>query len=94
LPLDAVRAFITMQPMVWYQPALADALGVPPERLPSTYTTYAHIGGCAVVANLIEARARGLLADGVPVVLYAHGAGITRYAALVRWSSPNGTSRV
>lgn len=87
VPLDAVRVFATIQPMVWYQPALADALGVAPDRIPSTYPTYAHIGSCGVVANLLEARARNLLSDGAPVVLYAHGAGITRYAALLRWSS-------
>ena len=30
----------------------------------------------------------GLLRDGVNVALYAHGAGITRYAALLRWHNP------
>jgi hypothetical protein len=26
-----------------------------------------------------------MLRDGAPVILYAHGAGIARYAALLRW---------
>jgi 3-oxoacyl-[acyl-carrier-protein] synthase-3 len=84
-PLGSLAALVTMQPMVWYAAALAEGLGLSPHRVPTTYDTYAHIGGCAVVANLIEARRRGLLADGKPVILYAHGAGVTRYAALVRW---------
>jgi 3-oxoacyl-[acyl-carrier-protein] synthase-3 len=85
MPIDAVAAVATIQPMVWYAAAVADGLGISPERVPTTYETYAHIGGCGVVANLMEARRRGLLRNGAPTVLYAHGAGITRYAALVRW---------
>jgi 3-oxoacyl-[acyl-carrier-protein] synthase-3 len=89
LPVDAIAAVAMIQPLVWYQAAVADGLGIPPERIPSTYDRYAHLGGAAVVANLIEARRRGMLRDGAPVVLYAHGAGIARYAALLRW---HGTS--
>ena len=86
-PLDSLAAVCTMQPLVWFQAAVADGLGLPAERVPSTYATYAHIGGAGVVANLLEARRRGLLRDGARVALFAHGAGLTRYAALVRWSA-------
>jgi 3-oxoacyl-[acyl-carrier-protein] synthase-3 len=89
-PIDAVAVVAMMQPMVWYAPAIADGLGISSERVPSTYGSFAHIGGCAPVANLIEARRRGLLRSGAPVVMYAHGAGITRYAALMRWYAPEG----
>ena len=85
VPLDAVAAVAMIQPLPWYQAAVADGLGLPPERVPSTYDRYAHLGGAGVIANLIEARRRGLLRDGSPVVLYAHGAGIARYAAMLRW---------
>jgi len=85
VPLDEIAAIAMIQPTAWYQAAVADALDIASERVPSTFPRYAHIGAAGVVANLIEARARGLLRDGSPVVLYAHGAGITRYAALVRW---------
>lgn len=87
IPVDAVAAVCTMQPLVWFQRAVAAGLGIAPERVPSTYSEYAHIGGAGVVANLIEARKRRLLGDGAPVILFAHGAGLTRYAALLRWSS-------
>jgi 3-oxoacyl-[acyl-carrier-protein] synthase-3 len=85
VPLDAVAAIAMIQPLPWYQAAVADGLGIPTERVPSTYDQYAHLGGAGVIANLIEAKKRGMLRDGAPVVLYAHGAGIARYAALLRW---------
>lgn len=85
VPLDAVAAIAMIQPLPWYQAAVADGLAVPPERIPSTYDKYAHLGGAGVIANLIEARRRGLLHDGAPVVLYAHGAGIARYSAMLHW---------
>ena len=85
MPLDAIAAIATIQPLVWYTAAVADGLGISGHRVPSTYTRFAHIGGAGVIANLIEARRSGLLYDGAPVVLYAHGAGVTRYGGLLRW---------
>ncbi len=82
---DEIAALATIQPLPWYQAAVADGLGICPERVPSTFATYAHLGGAGVIANLIEARRRNLLGDGAKVVLYAHGAGLTRYAALLTW---------
>jgi 3-oxoacyl-[acyl-carrier-protein] synthase-3 len=85
VPLDAVAALAMIQPAVWYQAAVAEAIGIAPHRAPSTYARLAHVGAAGVVSNLLEAREQGLLGDGAPVVLYAHGAGLTRYAALLRW---------
>lgn len=86
VPLDGVRAFATIQPLAWYQAALAEGLGVAPARVPSTYGHYGHIGGAGVIANLIEAREKGYCTDGAPIVLFAIGAGLTRFAALLRWT--------
>lgn len=83
-PGDA-DALITIQPIVWFQPAVADGLGIPPARVPSTYDRYGHMGPVGFVANLVEARERGLLSPGARTLMYAHGAGMTRYAALYRW---------
>jgi 3-oxoacyl-[acyl-carrier-protein] synthase-3 len=85
MPMDALAAVATIQPFLWYAPAIAEGLGLPAERVPTTFASYAHLGGAGPIANLIEARSRGLLIDGSPFVLYAHGAGVTRYAALMRW---------
>jgi 3-oxoacyl-[acyl-carrier-protein] synthase-3 len=87
VPVDALAAVATIQPFIWYAPAIAEGLGISPERVPTTFGTYAHLGGAGPIANLIEARRRGLLDDGSLVAIYAHGAGVIRYAALMRWSA-------
>jgi 3-oxoacyl-[acyl-carrier-protein] synthase III len=53
---------------------------------PDTHADLAHIGTCGVVTNLIEARRRGMLRPGANVVLFAMGAGVTRAAALLKWT--------
>ncbi|MGZ3420442.1 MAG: 3-oxoacyl-ACP synthase III family protein [Polyangiales bacterium] len=82
---DDVAAIASIQPTSWYTAALAEALSVPEARVPTTYPQIAHVGAAGVVANLLEARARGLLEDGSLVALYAHGAGANRTGALLRW---------
>lgn len=94
VPIDAVAAVATIQPFAWYAAAIADGLGLPSERVPTTFGVYAHLGGAGPIANLIEARNRGLLHDGAAAVLYAHGAGVTRYAALLRWTASGRTHAV
>ncbi len=90
LPVTDLAAIASVQPRRWIPPAIARALGLPPERAPETFEEFAHLAGCGVVTNLIEARRRGLLApthDGEPplVCLYAQGAGFTRASVLLRW---------
>jgi 3-oxoacyl-[acyl-carrier-protein] synthase-3 len=85
LSVDAIGALVMIQPLCWYQAAVAEGLGISLERVPSTYARHAHIGGAGIAGNLIEARNRGLLRPNSAVVLYAHGAGITRFGALLRW---------
>lgn len=72
-------------PRGWIPGAIAETLGLAPERAVCTYERLAHVGGCGVVSNLIEARRRGLLREGTKVALYSQGLGFTRSAALLRW---------
>jgi 3-oxoacyl-[acyl-carrier-protein] synthase-3 len=102
-PIDSLRALLRgagvspkevdvlgiIQPLVWFQHAVAEALGIPKERVPSTHARYAHVGGAAIAANLLEARSRGLLRDGKTVAIYGHGGGATWYSALMRWHEPS-----
>jgi 3-oxoacyl-[acyl-carrier-protein] synthase-3 len=74
-------------PRRWIPGAIAETLGIDPSRAPQTYETTGHVGGCGAVANLLEARRRGLLAPGSLVALYAQGQGMTRAAALVEWGA-------
>jgi 3-oxoacyl-[acyl-carrier-protein] synthase-3 len=82
---DRIDVLSMIQPVSWYQAAVADGLGIDSARVPSTHAEYAHLGGAAIVANLLEARRRGMLKSGANVALYAHGSGVTRYAALLKW---------
>jgi 3-oxoacyl-[acyl-carrier-protein] synthase-3 len=72
-------------PRRWIPGAIAETLGLAPSVAPHTYETTAHVGGCGAVANLIEARRRGMLSPGTLVAMYAQGQGMTRAAALVAW---------
>ena len=87
-----IDVLCSVQPRRWIPEAIAETLGLSPEIAPQTFDDMAHLGGCGVVANLLEARRRGMLAprrDGTaPIVcLYAQGAGFTRAAAIVRWGA-------
>ena len=83
--LDAV---VSVQPRRWVPGAIAETLGLPEGRAPQTFDDLAHLGGCGVVTNLIEARRRAQLAGSKQqsflAALYAQGAGFTRAAAVVR----------
>jgi 3-oxoacyl-[acyl-carrier-protein] synthase III len=64
---------------------VAESVGLPADKAPHTFDELAHIGGCAPVVNLLEARRRGQLVPGASVLLYGMGAGITPAAALLDW---------
>jgi 3-oxoacyl-[acyl-carrier-protein] synthase-3 len=87
-----LRAIASVQPRRWVPAAIAEALGRPAAIAPQTFDELAHLGGCGVVTNLLEARRQGLLqsdANGRPATacLYAQGAGFTRAAMIVRFGS-------
>jgi 3-oxoacyl-[acyl-carrier-protein] synthase-3 len=93
VPLSSIRAFACVQPRGWIPGAIAETLGLAPNVVATTFDELAHLGPCGVVANLIEARRRGLLTPGrdgqAPLVcMYAQGAGFTRAAMLLRWVAP------
>ncbi len=93
VPVTDIDVLACVQPRRWVPIGIAEALGLSPDRAPQTYEELANLGACGVVANLIEARRRGLLkprANGEPatVALYAQGAGFTRAAMIVRWVGP------
>jgi len=82
-PIGSIDALACTQPRRWFPAAVAESVGLPLERAPHTFDELGHVGACAVVTNLIEARARGLLPPGATALLYGMGAGVTRAAALV-----------
>lgn len=84
---DSKDVLVCFQPTAWYPSALAEALGL--AHAPSTFERLGHVGACGVVANLIRARAQGLLRPGARTALYAHGAGVNRAGVLLRWGAPD-----
>lgn len=85
--IGEICALASVQPRRWIPAAIAEASGLDPALAPDTFVELAHLGGAGVLANLVEARRRGLLApreDGrALVVLYAQGAGFIRSAAVI-----------
>lgn len=84
-PVSSIDVLACTQPRRWFPAAVAESIGLPVERAPSTFDELAHIGGVAVIVNLAEARARGMLKPGASVMLYGMGAGITRAGMLIDW---------
>ncbi|MBK8252330.1 MAG: hypothetical protein IPK82_06640 [Polyangiaceae bacterium] len=84
-PSDSIDVIAATQPRRWFPAAVAESVGLSPAHAPSTWDEIAHVGGCGIVCNLIEARNRGMLAPGSSVLLYGMGAGVTRGAALLEW---------
>lgn len=74
-------------PRRWIPGAIAETLGLRKEQAPHTYQQTAHVGGCGAVANLLEARRRGMLRPGAKVAMYAQGQGMTRAAAILDWAA-------
>lgn len=85
MPIDAIDVFACTQPRKWFPAAVAESVGLAAEKAPDTFDELAHIGGCGIVINLLEARERGMLTRGKRALLYGMGAGITRAAAILDW---------
>jgi len=85
--VDSIDVLLSVQPRRWVPLAIAEALGLKPTVAIETYRRYAHLGGVGPVVNLIAARDAGKLTDGARVVIYAQGAGFTRAAAALSWST-------
>ncbi len=82
-PVSDIDVLAITQPRRWFPSAVCESLGLSPEIAPSTWDTLAHVGGCGVLINLMEARRRGMIREGTRVAMFAMGAGITRSAAFV-----------
>ncbi len=90
ISVASLRAIACVQPRRWVPAAIAEALGLSPQVAPQTFDELAHLGGCGVVTNLLEARRTGLFSadrEGGPALacIYAQGAGFTRAAMIVRF---------
>ena len=85
ISVDSIDVLACTQPRKWFPAAVAESVGMAAEKAPDTFDELAHIGGCGIVVNLLEARTRGMLRPGSRALLYGMGAGITRAAAILDW---------
>lgn len=69
--------------------AVAQRLGVAPERCHVTVEDHGNTSAASIPLALVDARDRGRLLGGERVLLTAFGAGLTWGACLVRWSTPS-----
>jgi len=87
LELDDIALFVLHQANARILTAVAEVLGVAPERVLNTIGELGNTSAASVPLALHAARGRGLLNDGDRVVLGAVGAGFTWGALVLEWSS-------
>lgn len=85
LGLEDIDLYVGNQSLGWFVDACRRALGLPEDKVFSTFSEVANIGDAAIAYNLHAARAAGRLRHGDLVLLYSPSAGFTRSAAVVRW---------
>ena len=85
LELDDIALFVLHQANGRILSAVAETLGVEPERVLNTIAEVGNTSAASIPLALAEARARGLLHDGDRIVLGAVGAGFTWGATVVEW---------
>jgi 3-oxoacyl-[acyl-carrier-protein] synthase-3 len=87
LELDDVALFVLHQANGRILTAVAETLGVAPERVLNTIREVGNTSAASVPLALYAAREQGLLADGDRIVLGAVGAGFTWGALVLEWSA-------
>jgi len=65
--------------------AVAERLGLPPEKVMLNLDRYGNTSAASIPIALDEALQRGLIKEGSLVMLGAFGAGLTWASALIRW---------
>jgi 3-oxoacyl-[acyl-carrier-protein] synthase-3 len=81
-----LACMVTNTPTAWYASFAAKVLGIPRDRIASTYERFANTGPVLIPMNLHESVRQGKLRDGDWVLLYAIGSVSTAVATVMRWS--------
>jgi len=85
LSVDQVALFILHQANLRIMQAVAERLGIPPEKLYVNVDKIGNTSAASIVLALDEAVKKGRIHAGDYVVLSAVGAGTTYAAALIHW---------
>jgi 3-oxoacyl-[acyl-carrier-protein] synthase III len=87
LELDDIDLFVLHQANGRIVSAVAEGLGVEPERVIDVIAEVGNTSAASIPLALAEARERGLLEDGAKVLLGAVGAGFTWGAVVLEWGN-------
>jgi 3-oxoacyl-[acyl-carrier-protein] synthase-3 len=83
--LDEVKLVVPHQANQRIGDAVAQRLGVPPEKVFQNIQRYGNTTAASIPIALTEARAAGLFQDGDLIVLAAFGAGFAWAGCVLRW---------
>jgi 3-oxoacyl-[acyl-carrier-protein] synthase III len=83
---EDLACMVTNTPTAWYASFAAKVLGIPRDRIASTYERFANTGPVLIPMNLHESVRQGKLRAGDWVLLYAIGSVSTAVATVMRWS--------
>jgi 3-oxoacyl-[acyl-carrier-protein] synthase-3 len=83
--LDDVKLVVPHQANQRIGDAVAERLGVPPEKLFQNIQRYGNTTAASIPIALTEARDQGLVRDGDLIVLAAFGAGFAWAGCVIRW---------
>jgi len=84
--VEDLACMIVNTPTAWYADFAAEVVGIPRERIVSTYDRYANTGTALLPMNMHASALEGLLEPGDWVLMYAVGSVSTAVATVVRWS--------
>lgn len=84
--IDDVACMVVNTPTAWYANFAARALGIPRDRIVSTYERFANTGTALLPMNMHESVRQGKLRAGDWVLFYAVGSVSTAVATVMRWS--------
>jgi len=88
MTVDDVDLFVPHQANARMIEAIADRLGIPPEKVMTNIERYGNTSAASIPLALAEAADSGRLHDGDVVLLSGFGAGMTWASAVLRWRTP------
>jgi 3-oxoacyl-[acyl-carrier-protein] synthase-3 len=85
LRVEDLDLYVPHQANVRILKAVAERLGLPPEKVMLNLDRYGNTSAASIPIALDEAVRQGRIKDGSVVMLGAFGAGLTWASALIRW---------
>jgi 3-oxoacyl-[acyl-carrier-protein] synthase-3 len=85
IDVQHINVLASVMPRGFIPGAIAEHLGLPRDRAPTTYEETAHLGGSGILFNLARARTLNMFTPNGYIALYGQGSGFTRAAAILQY---------